>query len=246
MDVVAMLVLRELEGHRYHLKNILISAIIGNTLAVICLILGIRNIFLYNVISTVFIMPLMLFIAFGKKKLKGIIVQIFKLYALLTLEGGVFYMLRQVAFLRDRQVWIWSITSVLMWMISYAIDMIRRREESTYDVELRIGDQIFCMTGLYDSGNKLVDPICRGPVQIVEGGLVSNAIKDAGIPVRLIPFRALGTQDGLISAVTVDEIRIQNSSGEYAVIAPVILGLAKERLFQGREYNIILNSQTYI
>lgn len=109
-------------------------------------------------------------------------------------------------------------------------------------VELSYGDRHIKLTALQDTGNTLRDPVTGGPVLVVDSntaaqltGLtadqLSRPVESIGaIPgLRLIPYRAVGTQNGLLLGLQLKQVKIGSWKGSHVVaFAPGELSVAGE------------------
>ena len=105
-------------------------------------------------------------------------------------------------------------------------------------VELSYGDRHLCLTALRDTGNTLCDPVSGNPVLVVDGevaekltGLtkaqLENPVEHIGaLPgLRLIPYRAVGTEAGMLLAMRLGSVKIGAWRGSYVVaFAPGTIG----------------------
>lgn len=109
-------------------------------------------------------------------------------------------------------------------------------------VELTYGDRHLKVTALQDTGNTLRDPVTGGPVLVVDShtaakltGLTSDQLSRpvesiGAIPgLRLIPYRAVGTQNGLLLGMQLNHVKIGSWKGSRVVaFAPGKLSVAGE------------------
>ena len=105
-------------------------------------------------------------------------------------------------------------------------------------VELSYGDRHMRLTALRDTGNTLCDPVTGSPVLVVEGevaekltGLskaqLENPLENMeALPgLRLIPYRAVGTEAGMLLALKLGSVRIGSWRGSHVVaFAPGEIG----------------------
>ncbi len=97
-------------------------------------------------------------------------------------------------------------------------------------VELCYGENRLKLTALRDTGNTLHDPVTGSPVLVVDrdaaGKLTGLTVQQLQKPVetmgaipglRLIPYRAVGTEGGLLLALKLPKVRIGNWQGSCLV-----------------------------
>lgn len=94
--------------------------------------------------------------------------------------------------------------------------------------------------GLYDSGNHLKMPDTGEAVHIASPELLKK-LGVSEIPDRVIPFRALGTEEGRIRVTRMEQMCV--FSGKKSVCCKgVWMGCAEDNLLKNMDYQIILNA----
>jgi stage II sporulation protein GA (sporulation sigma-E factor processing peptidase) len=105
-------------------------------------------------------------------------------------------------------------------------------------VELSYGGEKVTLTALQDTGNSLRDPLTGQPVLVIGAnaaqkltGLTPEQIRDpakalTALPgLRLVPYRAVGRQNGMLLALKMDNVKIGAFRGSRVVaFAPEGLG----------------------
>lgn len=108
-------------------------------------------------------------------------------------------------------------------------------------VQLLIGDKKISCMGLMDTGNQLFDPISKKPVIIIERRLLAeNEIKPELNRYRLIPYKSVGKQDGLLEGFVAEKLLIEEKK-HIRVIEKVVVGIYDGELSKDRAYEVILN-----
>lgn len=114
-------------------------------------------------------------------------------------------------------------------------------------VILRHNDKSVVLTALFDSGNTLRDPVTGQPVLVVAAEVAEKLIgvkkEDLRVPYgvigrlpgsRLVPFRAVGCENGLMLAVRIRDVSVGNWRGSCLVaFAPNGLGAEKFQALVG-------------
>lgn len=147
-----------------------------------------------------------------------------------------------------------------------ALDRYRRKQEVNktlfLHVLLHFGKGTLDTTGLWDTGNRLcsltgrpvhlldrqgayrllgkeqTDRIFEGCRRMEEGE--TGSYENSGVPVRLIPFRAAGCENGWLPVVEMDRLTVWRESGPKTVEKPLIA--ISKTMFDTREnYCVILN-----
>lgn len=118
----------------------------------------------------------------------------------------------------------------------------RDHGQSYVPVELTYGGQHLRLTALRDTGNTLCDPVTGSPVLVVDGqtaqkltGLTKEQLSRptqtiGSIPgLRLVPYRAVGTENGLLLALRLKNVKIGSWQGSFLVaFAPEPLSVSGE------------------
>ena len=94
-----------------------------------------------------------------------------------------------------------------------------------------------------DSGNQLTDPYTGQEISILSGSVAEKFFTKEKDLVRFVPYRSLGEKDGLIAVTNVDEMTV--FQGKRAVKIPhAAIGTADKMLFDGKEYEMLLNASS--
>lgn len=94
---------------------------------------------------------------------------------------------------------------------------------------------------LFDTGNSLTDPYTGKPVSIVEENAdILRWLHDKPQKYRVIPFRSIGRESGLLEGTEVDELIICREDGQ-KVEKDAIIALYRGRLSGDGSFQVILN-----
>ncbi|MGN0485297.1 MAG: sigma-E processing peptidase SpoIIGA [Lachnospiraceae bacterium] len=187
--------------------------------------------------------PLMLFLAYGKTTARQFVKQWIWVYVWELLQGGLVYGCLQNTVFGDHIVIIWLCLAVAAILLPYVFRSYHAKEAQVVSVQLRQKTTCLTMQAFYDTGNHLQDPFFGMPVQVVDQSVLHFFLSKESIPVRKIPFSAVGTENGLLEAVTLEKMTIQQN-GQTKQISPVILAAAQQELFRGKSYQMLLNVDT--
>ncbi len=97
-----------------------------------------------------------------------------------------------------------------------------------YDVILVEGNSTYKMNGYLDTGNKLIDPITKLPVLMINKELKINAKKHFLVPYKVI------NDESILECIKVDKVIIDG------MCINVLLGLCEKSIFKD-DVDIILN-----
>ena len=117
-----------------------------------------------------------------------------------------------------------------------------RIQKGIFQVELVQTGKRQRIKGLYDSGNRLIDPYTGKGVHIVSRR-VWEACKKEIEPVY-VPYQALGNESGMLEVYYIDELIVEGKT-ERSIIHNCPVGVTKDNLFEGKEYEIILNEEVF-
>ena len=118
-----------------------------------------------------------------------------------------------------------------------------RIKKDIYDVELLQDKNRVILCGFYDSGNHLVDPYTGKGVHIISEN-VKDRLFDSAANKYSISYQSLGNENGFIDIYYVNEMKIYEKEG-IKKIKEVPLGVTKDKLFEGRRYEMIINEEVY-
>lgn len=245
MDALILLLMRQLGNRPVKVLRILLSAGFGATASVI-LFLWLPGLSWYQLCIHIVINPIMILFGFGKKNPKSFAKDVFQAYAMTFLLGGVLNF--AVSTLGQwRHFAIWALGAFGLSMIILQRMQECRQEWDSYEILLLTNQGTMLLTGFLDTGNLLTDPIMKKPVHIIQEELLKEALTKEHLPVRYIPFHSLGQEEGLLPVVTLKAMYLKRmGEGTDAIpdfVDGPVFGLAKEKLFQNRGYQVILNAK---
>lgn len=105
-------------------------------------------------------------------------------------------------------------------------------------VTLRYGEREEKVTGLIDTGNRLREPATGRPVHVATEALCRRlcpVVKG----VVYVPYQSVGTQNGVLPAVFLDRMEIEQEGGSYTVEKPLV-AITKQPLSPSGEYQILI------
>lgn len=132
-----------------------------------------------------------------------------------------------------------------------------KMQKGIFTVELLQKGKCKKTKGFYDSGNRLSDPYSKKGVNIVsekllrdleilkdETGVMNGlGMEECNTPVY-IPYQALGNESGMLEVYYIEELTIEGEKGRIT-IPNCPLGVTKDNLFEGKNYEIILNEEVF-
>ena len=123
------------------------------------------------------------------------------------------------------------------------------KQESFYEVEFLWNDTKVCVCGFVDTGNFLYEPISHLPVCILEEetfkkyfhhSLEEFIKKYETDKIRLIPYRSIGREQGVMTAIFVSNLKIIKEKRRIEVPNAVI-AISKVSLSKWGQYEILLH-----
>ncbi len=188
-----------------------------------------------------FVVPFMLFLAFGRCTVRFFILETGTSWLSILLLNGAVTAVYNLTGIQSLHIYICVlvliITRTLVQMLISSYDLQKRQMQVSFTYH---GRSVTCM-GLYDSGNRLCVPLSGEPVHIISPAVLKGLLKDDEPEFKLISFQALGTEEGLVYICCLDEMRIEDKRCRKVYAAPWV-GRAQDGLLDGKPYQVILNS----
>lgn len=106
-----------------------------------------------------------------------------------------------------------------------AVELIRARRQADrnlMEVSVSMGGQLWRLTGFIDSGNLLREPLSGKPVALVGKALMEEmlaGLSDADVRYAAVPYRAVGTERGLLDGWRADYIAFEGEQVKRPVLA---------------------------
>lgn len=117
----------------------------------------------------------------------------------------------------------------------------RKRAQRIYSVAITENGENVEMKALFDTGNSLTEPVSGRPVSIVEENATTKLwLETRPQKYKVIPFRSIGREHGILEGTTVDELIIRKGDGQI-VEKDAVVALYKGKLSKDGSYQMILN-----
>lgn len=166
----------------------------------------------------------------------------------------------------DRNFWPGLVLATAAWLCTGLAVRRWRRNESreVFHVPLviELADRRVKVDALVDTGNRLTDPLSGDPVVVVEYEMIKDILPQPirkvwegggdntavlgelaqtgwGRRFRLIPFRSLGQNNGLLIGVRPDAVEVCRD-GQVIRVQRVVVGICHHRLDDGRTYRALI------
>ena len=244
MDYMLLLIVRRMLKCSATHGNICVGAFIGSALTCIIIALPIPYPIIKLILFHTLVNTCMIRAGLKIKTIRSFVKSLLMLYIGGFLLGGILETFRQyvrvgslffaVAIAGYYMVlWIWKFISYLQRYSSYHCE-----------VELYLGDRMYRVKGMIDTGNGLSDPISGRPVNILEREIVKKLFGEEPMKnVRYIPYQSIGKKEGVLPVFQIDKMCVHRED-ECWVERPLI-GVSEEEISAGGEYEMILNPNLF-
>lgn len=127
-------------------------------------------------------------------------------------------------------------------LVNYMTGYVKRKN-LLYKVTLMLDGRSVGVWGLFDTGNSLTDPYSGEPVCIVERKVFDEIVQPGTTisGIKLIPYKSLGKEHGLMRLVTIDCMMIE-CEGRTRQYEHPKLALYEGSLSKKGDYSMILNT----
>ncbi|MCI8300406.1 MAG: sigma-E processing peptidase SpoIIGA [Lachnospiraceae bacterium] len=242
MDCIALGLAGKIMKQRIYIKRLLLAACWG-TAGSIGFFLLLHKFLYYQILVHILVNPLMVWLCFRARKLKQFVCQWTLTYLSVILLGGSLEW--SVSNLTGIRYFLPCLLSaiVFLWIAEKILEYFRREKETVYDLLLVTAEGTIAAKGFFDTGNLLVDPLVGKPVHIIKKKILEEQIEKGKLLIRMIPFHSLGTENGIMEAVTIEGMYILKE-GQPLYLEKPVLGLAEERLFRDDGCGVILNGKS--
>lgn len=240
MDLIAVtgtnLFLRRRRRYRY-----LIAASAAASLAGLFLLLTVKNAVVYAIASHFLLNTAMVFFCFGRCGKKEFLENWTVTYFVVILLGGTMEWMSENhilsrEFLLVGIVGVFGVYGILLYLM-------QRKDFRNHILEGQIKKCGRCMPlrAYWDSGNQLRDPYTGQGICILSGEKAKNFFNSKNDRFRLVPYRSLGENAGMLWVTDVDELLLFDGR-KTTRVAHVAVGIADVGLMENREYDLILHA----
>lgn len=244
MDYLLLLLVRKMLKCSATHGNICIGACLGALSTCLVIVLPIPYAFMKLVLFHIAVNTLMIRVGLKIKDIKNFIKAFLMLYSGGFLLGGILESLSQYMKIGS----LFFAAMIASYYIAVGIwnffASILRRNHSRCMVELYVGDRKYQIEGLIDTGNGLHDPLTGKPVSILDKRAAKAFLgHERAEKIRYIPYHSIGKQDGVLPAVTIDKMCVQQDLTHW--IEKPLIGISEEEISAGENYKMILNPDLF-
>lgn len=206
----------------------------------------------------------MLMIGCGLKKGGLLLKAMVTLYLTAFLCGGFWEVMTANGSITLKTFFLFTLCTYLgLTALIYLSDSVRARMKNIYPITLSYQGKVQSSYGFYDTGCLLADPINGTPVSIVKPeileAMLSGELVDklkhlkenpgelkntelAGLRPHFLPCTTVGNSEGMLLAVTLEDLCIHTPREVVHICRPVF-ALSFEPSTLGNEYKVLLNSR---
>lgn len=161
-------------------------------------------------------------------------------FAVVLLGGGMEWLQEQQILSRYRFIQMMAAAVVLFSIAAYLVQF-RSFGSHIFPGCVKKDVREIKLRAYYDSGNQLRDPYTGKAVSIMSFGKAKEFLEIEKDNIRLVPYRSLGEQNGLLRVTDVEILEIMQGSHRI-VIKNAVIGVAEEGLLEGKDYDLILHA----
>ena len=259
MNCLVLLLVKKVLKQTTTWVRLLAASIAGAAWACFVSVFRINNQIIEFILSNIIIGLLMIVIAFKTKDIHSAIRNLIGLYLSTFLLGGIFgsiyyhtnlgYYLNKIIrgeYERESDIGIFLLIGIAAFFVAmkiiYITDQKRKSQQNLFQVQIELNGNLVKTTGLLDTGNSLYEPISKKPVNIIEYDLIKVYLADDKPNLRVIPFKSIGKEQGIIYGITVNQLIIDK---EALAVDNAILGFYDKKFSKKNGYHMILHPDIF-
>lgn len=159
--------------------------------------------------------------------------------------GGCFlFLFQRISFLREYAFTVWGMMglgTVFYLLSAYFIERFKDKRNMICKVLLKNNGKQIKVNALIDTGNSLIEPISGKPVSIIEKRLLDPILEESDLTgFRIIPYRSVGTENGILYAYKIPEIIIEKN-GMIKSCKDNYIGISEAAISAKSNYRMIIH-----
>jgi sigma-E processing peptidase SpoIIGA len=175
----------------------------------------------------------------GKAAFRKIVMGIIYLHGIAFAYSKLLGCIQRIAGENVSQIIVMAVISAAVTAMVIYHQIMERRP--VYDVVLMENGENVEVRALLDTGNFLVEPLSGKPVSVVEEiETVKKWIREYPQKYKVIPYRSIGNEHGIMEGIVVDELIIHKKN-EQVVKKETVVALYKGKLSKEGKFQMILN-----
>ncbi len=230
--------IRKVPYRKCAVRVFLVSGI--GSLAEIGLLLWIRNYRLFLWISYLAVLPVLVFLTFGRTRPKEFFQNSLLCCGIALLLGGTVPAAENLTGFRRLSLLVGLLFCLFAGAFFRFVYRIVCEQKRLFAVELKNGGYRVRCEGLMDSGNLLREPEKHLPVHIVSPDVMERLHVGENSRMGAVLFHSLGKSDGILELYRIDGISVIGPKTEKQS-QPAVIAKAQEGLLRNRRYQMILN-----
>lgn len=238
-SLLALSLTAKMLKRKLSLRRAVPAAALGGLWSCLLTVYPVFPVFAEVVFTALFAGSVMAAFTFQLKDLKAILKADGMLLASCVAMGGALMSLKQFLYLKD-----WEALFCLG-AVYFAVGILveiwtseKEKGQERYQVRLYYRGKMKCFLALCDSGNRLREPVSQKPVSVIAYEDCKGFCDKVVSPI-FIPFRAVGTESGLLTGLIFEKMEILNGE-EWLVIDRPIVAVSKETLSDSRDFTMLL------
>lgn len=244
MDYLLLLTTKKiLKCSATHL-NVCIGALLGSLATCIIVSIPIPYVFVKFILFHAVVNTGMIWIGLRMREWKRFFKAFLMLYISGFLLGGVMTYLRQYVRMGSLFFAIAVGSYYIVQGIWNMILRVQRINKYRCQVKLYLGEEVYCVEAVIDTGNMLTDPVTKKPVCLVEQSVMNlsaEKLMDSGL--RYISYQSLGCKNGVLPLIRLDKMCVRREEDYW--IADPLIAMSENMLSTGGEYKMILNPDVF-
>lgn len=196
---------------------------------------------------------IMVWIAFQPKTWRSLVKMVLLLFFEAFCIGGIMEALYQrtkaslYGLSKGMPVLIWLFAAMGAWFgfrfLWTIVSEMKKESQMLYRLTLQSGQVQTSATGYLDTGNSLYDPADNRPVHIVSENLWKK-LWSPGMGCKKIPFRTIGNPLGILEAVEIDQMEIQQEGNGKRILSKPLIARAPFKMTKDGSYDVLLHKET--
>lgn len=242
MDALLLILVVLLLKEKIRWWRLVTASLTGGAGAVLILVSGIRFGVIY-VLSVLFLDAMMVLICIYHPKnripFRRPVLGVIYLHGMMSAYGKLMECVIRLAGAHSAQ----TIVTVVLTGIVAILVVYRNAADSRhiYDVTLSENGEDIAIRALFDTGNLLCDPVSGKPVSVMEEtDEIRQWMTKYPHKYRVIPYRSVGNEHGILEGIVVERMMIQKEEGEI-VKREAVVALYKGKLSRDGTFQMILN-----
>ncbi len=225
--------------NRTYRRLIFTSALFS--LAGLLLLLALRNVLLYALATHFLLNTGMVLVCFGWTGRREFLENWAVTYLVVILLGGFLEWVTENGVLPRNVLSEALVGALFLYAVLLYVRRRRRFGSHLLRAELCKGERTLSVTAYWDSGNQLRDPYTGQSVSILSRAKAGELFSEELDRFRLVPYRSLGEQNGMLWVTDVEELRLYKGK-ECVSHAHAAVGIAQQGLLEEKAYDLVLHA----